>query len=215
MVYTIVQVSMIKLIIATFVISFVVITSIVSANPVPHEVSSLVSPERSYISESELADEALVEEKPRVPVTVVIPQIGVETRVEHVGLDSEGRMDVPQGVYNVGWYSLGAKPGEKGNAVFAGHLDTVTGAPAVFYNLANLQIGDEIIVQDENDNRYVFGVTKQQVFPYNDFPIDEVFGSYSIPRLNLITCQGFFDYASSNYSHRTVVFSELVRVEKI
>ena len=36
-------------------------------------------------------------------------------------------------VEDVGWYELGARPGEAGNGVIAGHLDTDRGAPAAFF----------------------------------------------------------------------------------
>lgn len=143
------------------------------------------------------------------PQTLSIPKLGVNAAVEAVGQDSTGRMDVPQGVFNVGWYSLGYKPGEKGNAVMAGHLDTTTGAPAVFYYLNQLSVGDQVIVSDRNGRELTFEVTGARSYLFDQVPLQEIFGPSDKPRLNLITCTGVWNRGTSNYTNRLVVFTEL------
>lgn len=144
-----------------------------------------------------------------IPQNIFIPRINITAFVEQVGQDAGGKMDVPKEVMNVGWYQLGFKPGEKGNAVMAGHLDTVTGAPAVFYNLSQLQIGDQVIVTDVNGKNLTFEVVKVQNYPFNQVPLEEVFGPSEKRMLNLITCVGTWNTGSRNYSHRLVVYTEL------
>lgn len=144
-----------------------------------------------------------------LPANLKIPKIGVDAPVEPVGLDRDGKMGVPSNADLVGWYKLGVKPGERGNAVFAGHLDTVTGAPAVFYNLSKLEVGDEIISTDISGRQYVFKVTDKQTYLYNSFPLQDIFGDSQDIALNLITCAGVFDQISSNYNQRIVIFSKL------
>lgn len=143
------------------------------------------------------------------PQRVRIPSMEVDTYIEIVGLDSQGRMDVPKNADNVAWYQLGAKPGEDGNAVIAGHLDKVSGAPAVFYNLSSMKPGENIIIEYENGEEYAFKVTNIESYEYDQVPLDYVFGNSSKKRLNLITCEGSFDNSAKNYSHRIVVFSEI------
>jgi len=145
-----------------------------------------------------------------IPTHLSIPTIHLETNVEQVAQDAQGRMDVPKKVEDVGWYDLGYRPGASGNAVMAGHLDTQTGAPAVFWNLSKLKKGDQIIVTNENGEKHTFEVIDKQNYPYNDFPLVKVFGPSDKKMLNLITCQGTWDKASHNYSNRTVVFAESV-----
>ncbi len=145
-----------------------------------------------------------------LPVKLEIPNINVASSVEYVGLDSKRNMDVPKEAANVGWYNLGPKPGEMGSAVMAGHLDDPSGAPAVFWNLKKLKIGDEINVTDENGEELTFRVTKIETFPFDEFPLEEVFADTSGKYLNLITCEGEFDKATKNYAERTVVYSEIV-----
>jgi hypothetical protein len=44
------------------------------------------------------------------PKTLSIPKIGVTANVEHVGMDNQGRMDIPRNSNNTAWYNLGPKP---------------------------------------------------------------------------------------------------------
>lgn len=143
------------------------------------------------------------------PTTIEIPKIQVRASVEKVGNDSEGNMDVPKNFNDVAWYQLGYSPGQKGNAVIAGHLDTVTGAPAVFYNLNKLSVGDEIFVKSDSKT-LKFKVTEIQAYNFKEVPIKTVFGPNDKPRLNLITCNGALDETRKNYQKRLTVFSELV-----
>ena len=144
------------------------------------------------------------------PVSFSIPSIDVENaKVESVGLDKENKMDIPKDENNVAWYNLGVKPGETGNAVIAGHYDKKSGDPSVFYNINKLKPGDELIVTDEKGKELVFAVTEVKTYELSDFPLQEVFGIGTKPRLNLITCEGNFDTSSKLYSHRLVVYSEL------
>lgn len=148
---------------------------------------------------------------PALPVRLKIPSLGIDADIEHVGLDAENNMDVPKNDDNVAWYTLGARPGEKGSAVIAGHFDGRTGKPAVFYRVSELQPGDNIEVTSSDGIMYVYSVTAKQSFPYDDLPLQDIFGRTDITALNLITCKGTWDKAKRNYSHREVIYSRLVR----
>lgn len=143
------------------------------------------------------------------PKKLIIPKLNINADIEFVGNDSLGRMDVPKNADNTAWYKLGYRIGQKGNAVLAGHLDKSSGAPAVFYYLNKLAPGDEVKVQDESGKVLNFEVVKNQNYPWNEFPIDLVFGVSDKPMLNLITCDGVFDKTARNYSQRRVVFTRL------
>src|SRR4051812_34701143 len=79
------------------------------------------------------------------PVRVKIPIIGVDAAVEQVGKTPDGAMDVPHDYSETAWYNLGPRPGEPGNAVIDGHVDSTTGK-AVFWDLRKLTRGDRIVV---------------------------------------------------------------------
>lgn len=155
-------------------------------------------------------DEETTTPKSGTPKTIRIPTIDVDAKLESVGMDEEKNMDTPKEADNAAWYNLGYKPGQAGNAVIAGHFDKENGDPAVFWKIKELAKGDEIIITDEENQTHTFAVVDIQKYPYDDFPLQKVFGPSSKPMLNLITCQGDWDSNAKNYSHRMVVFAELV-----
>jgi hypothetical protein len=95
--------------------------------------------------------------------------------------------------------------------VIAGHLDSNTGGPAVFWDLDKLLPGDEVSVTYENGDRYTFAVQGSSTYPYDaDGPlVAAIFGTSLTPDLNLITCDGAWQHGQATYSHRLVVFTTL------
>jgi sortase (surface protein transpeptidase) len=148
---------------------------------------------------------------PSIPVYLSIPMLGVMTKVEHVGVDENNTMDIPADPLNVAWYKYGPVPGKQGNSVMDGHLDWYGLKEAVFYYLGKLKPGDRLYVRDDKGVDRAFTVTKQLVCPYNNCPIQEVFGPSSAVRLNLITCNGTFNRNQQNYDKRLVIFSEALQ----
>lgn len=144
-----------------------------------------------------------------LPKRLIIPSISVNAEIESVGMDSKGNMDVPVHSDNAAWYNLGFKPGENGSAVIDGHFDKVTGAPAVFYNLASLKPNDTIQIEEDDGKTLTFTVLSSQVYPFDSLPLQKIFNSPGKPTLNLITCDGVFNKSQKNYSQRLVVYAEL------
>ena len=143
------------------------------------------------------------------PATLIIPKIQITAPIQPVGTDIDGKMELPQDINVVGWYSPGFKPGELGNAVISGHLDAATGANAIFYNLRLVEPGDEIITVSEDGKEYVFKVVEKIIYPFNQVPIDSIFGKSSQKKLNLITCTGVWDPYQKNYSERMIILAEI------
>ena len=145
------------------------------------------------------------------PVRFVVdtPAIKVNAPVEYVGLTAERAMEVPKGWWNVGWYERGPKPGEQGNAVIAGHLDSESG-PAVFWQLDKIRVGDEVRVVDVQGSTIRFRVREIQVYYNEDAPLAKIFGHTDGAHLNLITCDGFFDRNAGIYDRRLVVYTDRV-----
>lgn len=144
------------------------------------------------------------------PQRLIIGKLGIDTEIEHVGIDTNGKVDVPKNPQNVGWYMPGYKPGENGSAVIDGHLDTETSAPAIFYSLNLLELGDKVDTIDIVGKKRTFEVVKTQSYPYDEFPSEAVFAPGNTPLLNLITCQGIWDVATRNYSKRLIVYTRLL-----
>jgi Sortase domain len=147
----------------------------------------------------------------RRPVRLVIPAIGVRTRLVRLGLTPQGTLAVPVNTAEAGWYTGGPRPGQRGPAVIAGHVDSHAG-PAVFYRLRLLRPGDLVYVRRAGGSRVVFRVYAKREFAKSRFPTSLVYGGTPDAELRLITCGGSFDYATGSYLSNVVVFGSEVRV---
>jgi LPXTG-site transpeptidase (sortase) family protein len=141
------------------------------------------------------------------PARLSIPKLNINTKIEHVGLDDQRRMDVPKNYNNVAWYIYGSKPGQIGSSVIAGHYDSPNGSPAIFYYLDRLETGDTITVESSTGENLEFEVERIAVYKDVTFPIEEVFLNNDKPRLNLITCYGTWNAGDRNYTDRYVVYA--------
>ncbi|BCL82144.1 class F sortase [Ktedonobacteria bacterium brp13] len=143
---------------------------------------------------------------------LLIPSIGVDAPIESVGRDATGHMGVPTKHRwdGVAWYQNGPTPGQLGSSVIDGHLDKVGGAPAVFWNLHKLRIGDMVSVQDKSHHTLHFQVTKIADYGTGAAPLSQIFGKHDGTYLNLITCSGSWSFDENQYLQRLVVFTRLV-----
>jgi hypothetical protein len=146
--------------------------------------------------------------RPAPPVGIEIGAIGVSAAVIRLGLNRDGSLEVPTRYEDTGWWTGGARPGEPGPAVIAGHVDSRTG-PAVFFRLDRLRARDPIVVVRRGGSRVRFLVQRVARYRKAAFPTAAVYGPTRGPTLRLITCSGAFDPASGHYLDNTVVYARL------
>lgn len=142
------------------------------------------------------------------PISLKIPAIDVEAQVQHLGMTENGEMAVPDNIEDVSWFSPGYQPGENGRAVIAGHVDGIDG-PAIFWDLSQLQLGDEVVVQGE-DQTLTFKVHTMESVPLDLADVSQVFGYTSSPELVLITCSGTYDFDRGTREERLIVYASLI-----
>ncbi len=149
-----------------------------------------------------------------LPVKIIIPAIDVNATVEEVALAGDGNMDVPKHYLNTGWYKLGPRPGETGNAVIAGHADWINGAAAVFADLSKLNPGDPITVQDDKGALIAFTVRESRLYDAKADATDVFISNDGKAHLNIITCDGPWDKKTNQYSKRLIIFADKSDSEK-
>jgi sortase (surface protein transpeptidase) len=110
-------------------------------------------------------------------------------------------MEIPEDVATVGWYELGVAPGEDGSAVIAGHVDSRTQGRGAFYDIGQLDVGDEATVTHDDGATSDWRVTGRTTYPKDEAPLAELFRRGGDPQLVLITCGGEFD-AGARSVHR-------------
>jgi LPXTG-site transpeptidase (sortase) family protein len=182
---------------------------------IPYEIYTLqIEQKAESIMQSLQAERQILgittqRKKEELPVRLEIPSIHIDTFVEYVGITSKGAMDVPRNAGDVGWYSLGVRPGQNGSAVIAGHFDGENGKTGIFANLYTLKKGDKLYIKDEKGLSTTFIVRESRM--YAPGYADTVFSGSSSAHLNLITCDGVWDGVKKSYTKRLVVFSDIAR----
>lgn len=147
-----------------------------------------------------------------LPVSITVPSIGVAAQLgKPLGLNPDGTVEVPPvSTPEVpGWYSLGARPGDPGNAVIIGHVDG-DGTYGVFHLLPQLAKGSLIKIGRADGSVATFDVTAVETVRKIDFPSGAVYGPTTETWLQLVTCGGAYDAVSHNYIDSVIAFAKLV-----
>ncbi len=98
------------------------------------EVSMMLLPQKANSDQKNTKNESIysaVKAKKiniGLPKKLDMPRLGLEAQIVEAGIDKSGAMETPDNYKDVGWFNLGVRPGEIGNAVITGHLDTAVAA---------------------------------------------------------------------------------------
>lgn len=170
--------------------------------PVPKKMQTTPAPEPEPVPEPAPQAPAHVSE---LPARLRIPSIGLNSPVIEVGVIPNGEMDVPSGkTNNVGWFKYGTRPGDRGSAVMDAHVY------AAFSKLKDVKIGDIVKVETESGRTLTYRITDARTYRKEAVPMDYIFTRSDGSFLNFITCAGTFIKSEDTYSHRLVVYAELI-----
>jgi sortase (surface protein transpeptidase) len=138
-----------------------------------------------------------------------IPSIGVNAPIGRYGVDGFGRLDVPQDATTVGWNpGYTALPGEGRSTFLAAHYE-YGGSPGVFYRLATLRPGADVLLYGTDGREHRYRVVS--VVDYDLGAIDMgalLVGREGRESVVLMTCSGPSD--NGHYPLRTVVLADRV-----
>lgn len=102
-------------------------------------------------TEAQVAEYTVAPDRPRY---LTIEKLGVKkSRILPMGVNTQGELDTPNNIFDVGWYEGSGKPGQGGTMIIDGH----NGGPhvyGVFKNLPDLAEGD--IIQVERGDGAIF-----------------------------------------------------------
>lgn len=149
------------------------------------------------------------------PVRLKIPKLNIDAGFQYMGLKSDGTMEIPNNVIDVGWFTGSPRPGEKGNAIITGHVAQIRGGvltkPGVFINLNELRSGDTLSVLNDKGETVTFVVQESRLYDPAADATDVFTSTDGGAHLNLITCEGTWNPAQLSYSQRLVVFADASR----
>jgi sortase A len=138
------------------------------------------------------------------PKELRIPAIGVDAKVQEVGITKNNNMATPNNFTDVGWFKYGVLPGQIGSAIIAGHVNDGFALPAVFGNLNDLRKGDNIYLDTVGGDTIHFVVAGIETYDYNA-PTVGIFDQKNGSFLKLITCAGVWVEKYKTHDKRLVV----------
>lgn len=142
------------------------------------------------------------------PSRLRVPAIGVDAAVVPVGVESDGQMEIPTDVREIGWYRHGPGPTDAaGSVVLAGHVDSRSQGPGAFFALQQLEEGAVIEILATDGTRAEYTVTGRRQYGKDEIPLAALFSREGPPRLVLMTCGGDFDDRRRRYADNVVVFA--------
>ena len=148
---------------------------------------------------------------PDDPRYLKIPKLGVDARVQQVGVTSTGALGTPDNVYDAAWYTASAKPGQPGATLIDGHVSSWT-THGVFYGLKTLAAGDAIQIERGDGTVINYRVVKTQTYNANNVNMQAAVTPITpgTSGLNLITCTGDVIRGTSLFNQRIIVFAQEV-----
>ena len=145
---------------------------------------------------------------------LLLPTARIRADIVQVGRTPRGAIGSPDNPFVIGWYNVGAKPGEPGNAILAGHRDyeDIDGnvGTGVCWELNRVKVGDQMIIRDAEQNiAWVYEVTEAVTLDPHDPNSARYLAATDESVVTLITCTGAFNPKTHTYSHRLVVVGVL------
>lgn len=191
-------------------------TPIPTAEPAPTTIAPTVAAQPTTTLEPTLVPKpttAAAKNPPpaaaRAPTRLVIADIGLDYTPESVGLDRNRVPVVPD--HDVGWYNLGAAPGQGDNVVFWGHVLRFRNArdtPAPFARMKELKVGASVVVYDAGGEPHNYTVTRTFWVTPDQVEVILPQGKEMVTMVSCIGEQVIQDGAVVDESHRLIVVAE-------
>jgi len=146
-----------------------------------------------------------------VPRYIFIPKISVRAMVKPVGTTADNRIAAPRNVFDAGWYTKSAKPGQAGATLIDGHLSSWE-TRGIFYDLQDLTQGDEIIIERGDGTTLAYKIVRSQTYDAGNVDMPAALAPINPDKsgLNLITCGGKVIPGTNDFDKRIVVFAEQI-----
>ena len=149
---------------------------------------------------------------------LLIPSIGVDAPFSIKQVPTDGVMPNPNGPEDVVWYDFSQWPGLGGipvpdgnsgsNVVLAGHVDYINYGPAVFWDVPNLAIGDEVQIAMADGVTATYKIEFNKVVKPGDEDWSKLVAGTADESVTLITCTGGF--SAGHYDSRQVAWGRRV-----
>jgi sortase (surface protein transpeptidase) len=154
------------------------------------------------------APDLLAVARDREPISLSIPDLGVESPVVTTSMDASRGVAVPEDVMETGWYDGSRRLGASyGSTVIVGHRDSATQGSGALFGIEELPLGSTITVTAQDGTTHEFIVDSVELIDKSLLPAEapRIFSLTGEYRLVLITCGGAFDEGARSYLSNVVV----------
>jgi sortase (surface protein transpeptidase) len=143
-----------------------------------------------------------------MPRYLYIPKLSVKARVKPLSTTPNNHIAAPSNIYDTGWYTGSAWPGQSGATLIDGHISSWT-TPGVFYNLKSLRPGDDITIEKGDGTLLNYKIVKSVTYNVDSLTSDVLLQPIDVnrPGLNLITCAGAVGKGTNEFDERLVVYA--------
>ncbi len=143
------------------------------------------------------------------PRYLYLPSIGIQSRVNSVGINSSGNIDSPKNANDAAWYDGSAKPGQDGQVFVNGHKSYSSSYTSAFDKLDQIKVGDTIVLENGNGDRFTYKVVSNQTVPTDDVDMNK---ALNVPEnakqgVTLMTYAGKYNYRDQSTEQRVVVYA--------
>lgn len=139
-----------------------------------------------------------------------IPSLGIDSYIQKMGADQNGKIAVPTNVHLAGWYQKSSVIGTKGISVIVGHVSGKN-TDGVFKHLNQLKPDDTFEVERGDGKRFFYQVMSSKQIKESEaanYLFSKSRGVES--QLNLITCGGTYDTVNHQYEDRIIISAKLL-----
>lgn len=129
------------------------------------------------------------QDKPLGPMELFVPSVGLRISIVDGGLDSQGRMILPEPDRSA--FYTGAAPigSSTGSTVVAGHVNHEDASPAPMGLLTKIEKGAPIFITDATGKAYRYKAVEATLYGKHALP-SKFFRTGGDPQLVLLTCGG-------------------------
>lgn len=145
------------------------------------------------------------------PRYLYLPSIGIQSRVDSVGINSNGNIDSPKNANDSAWYDGSAKPGKDGQVFINGHKSYSSSYSSAFDKLDQIQVGDQIIIENGNGDKFTYKVVSSQTLPTSKVDMNKALNVPDNAKqgVTLMTYTGKYNYREQSAEQRVVVYAVL------
>lgn len=164
--------------------------------------------EETVVVPDALAEYKVASDAPRL---LTVESIGVRARILPMGVNPDNSLQAPINIYDSGWYTESAKPGQPGAAVVDAHASGPT-RMGLFAYLDTMQQGDRVQVERGDGTVLEYEVVAVETTAIDAVDMQKVLKPYgdATEGLNLITCTGQWLKDQRTYNQRAIVYTKRV-----